>query len=132
MKLHGEEVKVGDKVWHVRYGWGKVTWLDDKGTNYPILVHWENWSGWFAEDGKWHAAEIISTLFWQPIEIPKKPKPKTEKAWQWIYFNCQPKQFGITCVHYSSADEVYSFFPKDKYKVICPFLPSEIEREVKE
>lgn len=74
--LHGEEVKVGDKVWHVRYGWGEVSGVDDdEDTNYPILVHWDGRDALFTEDGKFYFDDKTPTLFWQPIvfEIPKKP-----------------------------------------------------------
>ena len=57
--LHGEEVKVGDKVWHVRHGWGKVTGLDDFGTNYPILVHWDGMDAWFSEIGRASCRERV-------------------------------------------------------------------------
>lgn len=129
--LHGEEVKVGDRVWHWFKGWGEVTELDEKNSNYPICVQWEEDGDydWFTEDGKFHKEDRAPTLFWQPLEyeIPKKPKPK-EKAWQWV---CRSgRKYWITNSFYGSKEEVlegvYAGEP------IEPYLPSEIEREVKE
>ena len=136
MKLHGEEVKVGDKVWHVINGWGEVSGLDDDdGIYYTILVHWADRDEWFTEDGKLCDADRDPTLFWQPIEfkIPKKPKQiKKEKAWQWVYFDEQVEVYGITFWPYTSAEDFYSKYDRSRFKAIEPYLPSEKEREVKE
>lgn len=84
--LHGEEVRLGDEVWDVLYGWGEVTGLKDSMKNvYPIGVQFEGASRWYTEDGKLHAHKENPTLFWQPIEfeIPKKPKKeKVMSEWQ--------------------------------------------------
>lgn len=105
MKLHGEEVKVGDKVWHILRGWGEVTNLDsEKYTNYPICVKFGEDYNWFTKDGKFRSGDTTPVLFWQPVEfeIPKKPKPK-EKAWQWI---CKwGDKYWITNCHYASKEE---------------------------
>lgn len=128
MKLHGEEVKVGDKVWHVRYGWGEVSGLDDdEDTNYPILVHWADRDEWFTEGGKLCDADRDPTLFWQPIKRPKKP-PQREKVWQWV---CKTgNKYWLTHSYYSSKEEVLERLYDSE--PIEPYLPSEIEREVKE
>ena len=129
--LHGEEVKVGDKVWHWFEGWGEVTELDDKNTNYPICVQWEEDYEWFTKDGKAYLEEKTPILFWQPIEFetPKKPeqKPK-EKAWQWV---CKSgDKYWLTTCYYVSKEAVLEQIPKTE--PIEPYLPSEIEREVQE
>lgn len=127
--LHGEEVKVGDKVWDMRRGWGEVTGIDAEWNNYPICVQWEEACEWFTEDGKEHIREETPTLFWQPIEfkIPKKPKQK-EKAWQWVYKTGDT--YWLTSCHYVSKENVSEQIPKAE--PIEPYLPSEIERDVKE
>ena len=135
MKLHGEEVKVGDRVWHVCHGWGEVSGLDDdEDIYYPILVHWEGRDEWFTENGKLCDADRDPSLFWQAIEIPKKQKkPKQKKkAWQWLYFDEQVELYGITYSLYSSAEDFYSRYYRGRYTALAPYLPSEKEREVKE
>lgn len=132
MKLHGEEVRLGDEVWDVLYGWGEVTGLKDSMKNvYPIGVQFEGASRWYTEDGKLHAHKENPTLFWQPIEfeIPKKPNQKQkEKAWQWV---CKTGEvYWITHCYHASAEAVSKRYPKTE--VVEPYLPSEIEREVKE
>lgn len=80
--LHGEEVKVGDKVWDIHRGWGEVTEIHyKKFHNYPICVSWEDYHVWITKDGKVEVDEEMPSLFWQPIvfEIPKKPY--REKTW---------------------------------------------------
>lgn len=130
MKLHGEEVKIGDKVWHWFKGWGEVTNLDaEKHTDYPICVRWVGGYGWFSKDGKYNTDAETPTLFWQPIEleIPKKPKQK-EKAWQWI---CKSgNKYWLTDFYYVSKEAVLE--RNSNVEPIEPYLPSEIEREVKE
>lgn len=127
--LHGEEVKRGERVWDLRKGWGEVSGLDDEPTAYPILVRWEDGEEWYSADGKLYIVDRGPTLFWQPIEIPKKPKPK-EKAWQWICRGDVSNSYWITPTHYTEGEEVLEFFPNAE--PIEPYLPSEIEREVKE
>lgn len=127
--LHGEEVKVGDRVWHWVKGWGEVDEIEERRANYPICVRWEDGCEWFTEDGKAYTEEETPILFWQPVkfEIPKKPKPK-EKAWQWI---CEYEgRYWITYSYYASKE---ALIERNSNAVpIEPYLPSEIEREVKE
>jgi len=126
MKLHGEEVKVRDRVWHILKGWVEVIALEEEGcSNYPICVRCEEGCEWFTEDGKKHVADIISTLFWQPIEfkLPKKPKKKKKKAWQWV---CKSgKRYYLTRSYYTSKEEVSALaFAAEP---IEPYVRSEIE-----
>lgn len=78
--LHGEEVKEGDRVWHVLKGWGEVLTVDDGPTFYPILVHWEEGDEWFTEDGKYHIDDKTPVLFWQPTELRRLKKPSLESC----------------------------------------------------
>lgn len=131
MKLHGEEVKVGDKVWHVINGWGEVTELDEGSTDYPILVQWggRGWFEWFTKDGKTYPElDETPTLFWQPIKFEIPRKPKREKAWQWICRDDTGKCW-LTYMHHTNGEEVLEYFPNAEH--VEPYLPSEIEREMK-
>lgn len=134
--LHGEEVKVGDRVWHWVKGWGEVIGLDDESTSYPILVHWKDSDEWYTEDGKFHIVDKTPILYWQPLkfEPPKKPKQvKTEKACQWVCKSLTPENYYyLTVRHYATKEEVYRVLGSMGHRVIEPYLPSVIEREVKE
>lgn len=128
--LHGEEVKVGDKVWDMKVGWGVVTDLFDKNqTRYPIGIETEVSYARASEYGTYSDYDAAPTLFWQPLEykIPKKPKNK-EKAWQWI---CKINGgFWLSADCYATREEVLKRMPIAE--PIEPYLPSEIEREIKE
>jgi hypothetical protein len=71
------EVKVGDKLWSMRYGWGKVTRIC-KDDDYPLCLEFENGYYTFTREFKEYKEEINQSLFWDEIkfEIPKKPLPK--------------------------------------------------------
>lgn len=76
--LHGEEIKVGDKVWDVRFGWSEVVFLH-KGSSFPIQTNFSS----YLESGKGYEEHKSPSLFWQEFEIPanayEKPKEKVKK-----------------------------------------------------
>jgi len=64
--------RVGDKVWSVRYGWGKIVKID-KVSSYMLKVQFENEKrGAYQYDGKLHFEDVNPDLFWQEFEIPEK------------------------------------------------------------
>jgi hypothetical protein len=73
--LHGIEIKVGDKVWDLRYGWSEVISLRD-GESYEIVTHINT----YTIDGKCSIGNQFPSLFWNEFEVPKeafiKPLPK--------------------------------------------------------
>ena len=77
MKLHGEEIKVGDKVWDIIEGWGIVERIDSN--NFPIVVSGHSYNS----KGKDNTLDINPTIFWDEVHItpPPKPKPKPEIDW---------------------------------------------------
>ena len=72
------DVRKGDRVYSLEYGWGMVTALDN--SDFPIFVDFKYEEETFALDGKVSRASIHPTLFWDEvkIEIPKKPLPDLE------------------------------------------------------
>ena len=72
-----KDAKVGDKVWDIRRGWGKVVsneWSDP----YHILVEFNNFrSATFNIEGKQLVEDTNPTLYWDEFRIipPKKPLP---------------------------------------------------------
>ena len=75
-----DDAKVGDKVWSVANGWGKITGVDNS-DNYPIEVTYdnENWAS-YKSDGREFSSEPNPTLFWDEVKIvpPERPKEKCE------------------------------------------------------
>lgn len=71
--------RIGDRVWHLEYGWGVV--VDITAGDYPIAVDFENdyyeVVERFTFEGKFRLAPFNQTLFWDEIEIvaPSKPLP---------------------------------------------------------
>ncbi|MGL5051197.1 MAG: hypothetical protein ACRC6E_11330 [Fusobacteriaceae bacterium] len=62
--------KVGDKVYDIRFGWGKVNELDTE-RNYPVCVDF----GFdcfvrYLNDGKAGFYDVNPSLFFEEIEIP--------------------------------------------------------------
>lgn len=77
-----ENAKVGDKVWSVMFGWGKIIGIS-KDSDYPIRVEFAqpNTIGTFMLDGVSFKCEN-RTLFWDEIKItpPERPKRKVKKS----------------------------------------------------
>lgn len=81
--------KVGDRVWSIRFGWGKITEVLPREL-YSIVAGFNNTSSSFTFDGKYDSTDINPELFWNEFKIPPeafvKPQPKLEvdtKVWVW-------------------------------------------------
>lgn len=62
-----EIFKVGDKVFHYGFGWGKIDFIDDEPNDYPIIVVFnpgkeETFALTFTLDGKFDLTDINPTL----------------------------------------------------------------------
>jgi hypothetical protein len=88
IKLHGLEVKVGDRVWSIGQGWLEIhSDLTSHGRTVSI-------------------SELSATndIFWQPIspeaiEAAKRKPKEPEYEWQWLYFDVIEERF-ITTQYY--------------------------------
>lgn len=72
-------IKVGDKVWDIRQGWGAVITLMQCHT-YPIEVRFENGYDTYTRDGYCSLEDVNPSLFWDEIKLvaPQKPVPLLE------------------------------------------------------
>jgi len=83
------DAKVGDRVWSIEFGWGRVinTNFDH---SFPILVEFEEkkFSVSYTPFGQ-RFLETKQTLFWDEIkfEIPAKPKKKVRKEFFMNIYN---------------------------------------------
>ena len=71
-----EDAKVGDKVYHYRYGWSTITNIK-KESDYHIIIDYD-FS--FTYEGFTDKSDKNRTLFWDEVVItpPEKPLPKLE------------------------------------------------------
>jgi hypothetical protein len=61
--MEKEIFKVGDKVFHYGFGWGKIDYIDDEPKDYPIIVVFNpGKEETFTLDGKLLQADINPTL----------------------------------------------------------------------
>ena len=76
-----DRIEVGDKVFCVLYGWGKVTEKNnDESGNYPITVGFGNASSQFyTRDGKFAVDSIQRVLFKSERKV-SKPENSKEKS----------------------------------------------------
>ena len=71
-----ETAKVGDKVFHYKYGWKTISHIKEE-SSYPIIVDYDfsyTYNG-FAEK-----TDLNPSIFWDEVVItpPEKPLPKLE------------------------------------------------------
>lgn len=86
-----ENAKVGDRVWSITQGWGKITSINNT-PNYPILAFFPSGAATFTIEGKYYEKHQYPILFWDeiPITPPPRPKRKVKKEisrWANVYTN---------------------------------------------
>ena len=70
-----ETAKVGDRVWSIKEGWGKVYRIDDD-PNYPLVVKYDGGEyDTFTFGGYVLKADRKQTLFWDEVKIEAPVKP---------------------------------------------------------
>ena len=76
MKLHGEEIKLGDRVWHILLGWKTVSRIVPEAA-YPIRM------GGYSLNSDGHESDTDKnpSIFWDEVHITPPPKPKPEINW---------------------------------------------------
>ena len=83
MKLHGREIKVGDRVWSIRWGWKEVNKLYDDDRTYPILVGQQSYN----PVGFYDETDRFPTLFWNELTFNPADiePPKPMEIWVNVY-----------------------------------------------
>jgi len=76
MKLHGEEIKLGDRVWHILLGWKTVSRIVPDAAN-PIRTGGYSLNS----DGYESDTDKNPSIFWDELHITSPPKPKPEINW---------------------------------------------------
>jgi hypothetical protein len=73
-----ETAKVGDQVFSHTFGWGTIDRIIE-GSNYPILVLFDDDRDSFTLEGFHHKDKPIQCLFWNECTIEAPAKPLTMK-----------------------------------------------------
>ena len=76
MKLQGEEIKPGDRVWHILLGWQTVSRIVPEAA-YPIRMGGYSLNS----DGYESDTDKSPSIFWDEVHITPPPKPKPEIDW---------------------------------------------------
>ena len=71
-----EDAKVGDRVFHYKYGWKTISHIKEE-NNYPIIVD-HDFS--YTYNGFAEKTDSNPSIFWDEVKIvpPSKPLPKLE------------------------------------------------------
>ena len=67
--------RVGDKVWHIHKGWGKIV---DQYESYIVFAPDNvpnDTTRCNVSDGRWISSDVEPSLFWGPITITEPPAP---------------------------------------------------------
>ena len=97
-----EIFRVGDRVFDIIFGWGKVTEVYYfQNRNYPVSVQFENSIIKYTYDGKWNTADSYSRLSFTEYGLDDKfsqerPIDYTEYIGKWgRFWNDNPEYFTI-------------------------------------
>lgn len=111
-----KNVKVGDRVWDMRFGWGTII-FDNQTREVPLYVKFDS-----SHDKHYTLMGIqtydnkVQTLFWNEFEIPKeafiKPLPKLEvdtKVLVWRDYNNNNNKYKRHFSHFDEKGNIYAF-----------------------
>ena len=106
MKLHGTELKVGDRVWSIINGWGSLDSIDEYDRNFYIKYYDDSY--------KSHSLNNAEKMFfWNEFKIPKeafiKPLPKLEVDTKVIVWNNNMAKFKRHFKEFNSRGEIVCF-----------------------
>ena len=107
-----EDAKVGDRVFHYKYGWSTITNIK-KESYYPIIIDYD-FS--FTYEGFADKSDKNRTLFWDEVVItpPPKPLPRLEvdtKVLVWDSYQLKQKAYFS---HFDSKTNKICVFPFGK------------------
>ena len=102
-----ENAKVGDRVWSVEFGWGRV----DSVHPYKEVIFQNNQMYRFNSDGsRFFMLKVNQTLFWAEIKIdpPERPKRKVSQVVErWAVFT-DDCEVALSYTHKKNAEDYAS------------------------
>jgi hypothetical protein len=92
------DAKVGDRVWDITSGWGKINNIISWPTEYPVVVVFgeDEFPYSYTYQGRMTTSDINPSLFWDEVKIIPPPKPK-QKVKKTLWLNI----FNIECGSYT-------------------------------
>lgn len=88
-----DNAKIGDKVYCLMYGWGKIHNIDKKYI-YCIDVYFNDCDISFTIDGKRFKEDINHVLFWNEVKLPTEEEDKRPfNLAEFLINNLEPKEF---------------------------------------
>ena len=98
--------RVGDRVYDIRYGEGKITSVNKSGSNFPITCHFPATGEYETYDlnGKWDDRHVGPVLFHAKPEISDQPPPK-RKVRRQIWLNVYSHVLGSVYVYQHETKE---------------------------
>lgn len=111
-KVTLSDAKVGDSVWSIREGWGKVKARLTLYTPYPLSIEFENgtcraYTLW----GLYNITDRNPTLFWDEIqfETPEKPLPQLEVDAKVIVWDQGEPKYKRHFSHFDEEGRLFAF-----------------------
>lgn len=69
MKLGNEIISVGDKIWEVDHGFGRITLINER-REYPIQARFENAGCYtYTEDGTYYISKYSTKLLFKRMKV---------------------------------------------------------------
>ena len=101
-----ENVKVGDRLWHIRHGWSRVIEVN-KTCRYEIITG----VGSFTLDGCVNENDLRPSLFWDEVkfEYPKEPLPDLAIDTKLIVWDSPNNTYKRYFSHFNEVGEVCCF-----------------------
>jgi hypothetical protein len=103
------EARVGDRVFHLMFGWGTIANLTPE--ILEVLFLNKKYPMEFLHDGKMEPTDARQSLFWgepsvNPPGPPKRPVTKTKEVWANVFVNDQGGYyFGLCFLKEGAAEE---------------------------
>ena len=97
------DIKIGDKVWDIRQGWGVVGMII-RNSDYPIEIEFVKGGDTYTWDGYHYLEDVNPSLIWDEIKIEAPPRPLPElqvDAKVFVWNNPESR----LCRHFSHFDE---------------------------
>ncbi len=132
METTFENIKIGDKVWSLFHGWGRVIEFSAFKQLGIEFGEERNYFLWFEVSGTLKGSVYHrQVLFWDEIQIvaPPRPKRKVKKQLE-IWANIYPgEEWSPHWYVYSSKENADLFQKSDKSRIDCIQIIGEYEVE---
>lgn len=117
MKEQFTDIKIGDRVWSINYGWGDITTVQDD-FFYVNFTEKKVSAGYYFCGRRAYNSELHQSLFWNEIAITPPPRPVREVTHiieRWV--NVYPDgSMGVGMCSRRAAEEQNETYP---HRIAC-------------